>query len=103
VAAHKRAIQEQDAAQRALANASNDTLRARAIHQLAAANQQVTATETAKTAATAAYGRAATAAGLAVSGMSRAMALIGGWPGLVLLVGAAFLTMGRNASIAESD
>src|SRR5690606_4856813 len=75
VAAHQRAIQEQAAAQRALANASNDTLRARAINQLAAANQRVTATEAAKTAATTAYARAATAAGVAVRGMSAAMAL----------------------------
>lgn len=103
VSAHQRATQEQAAAQRALTNASNDTLRARAIHQLAAANQQVTATEAAKTAATTAYARAATAAGLAVSGLSKAMALIGGWPGLILLVGAAFLTMGRNAKMASSD
>lgn len=103
VVAHNRAKQEQAAAQRALDNASNDTLRARAINQLAAANQRVTATEAAKTAATTAYARAATAAGVAVRGMSAAMALIGGWPGLILLVGAAFLTMGRNASIAEGD
>lgn len=117
VEAHRRAVQEQAAAQRALSMASNETLRARAITQLAAANQQLIATETAKTVATtahtasvakattatAAYSRATTAAGIAVRGLSAVMALIGGWPGLILLVGAAFLTMGRNAKMASSD
>lgn len=102
-AANVRAVQEQLAAKRALANAVNDTLRARAINQLAAANQNLIAATAASTAATTAYARSATVAGVAARGLSAAMAFLGGPAGLILLVGAAFLTMGTNAKTSAVD
>lgn len=102
-AANVRAVQEQLAAKRALANAVNDTLRARAINQLAAANQNLIAATAASTAATTAYARSATVAGVASRGLGAAMAFLGGPAGLILLVGAAFLTMGTNAKTSAVD
>lgn len=102
-AANVRAVQEQLAAKRALANAVNDTLRARAITQLAAANQNLIASTAASTAATTAYARSATVAGVASRGLGAAMAFLGGPAGLILLVGAAFLTMGTNAKTSAVD
>lgn len=102
-AANVRAVQEQLAAKRALANAVNDTLRARAINQLAAANQNLIAATAASTAATTAYARSATVAGVASRGLDAAMKFLGGPAGLILLAGAAFLTMGTNAKTSAVD
>lgn len=95
--AQARAIQEQAAAKRSLAMASNDALRAGAITRLAIANGKVTATTNAATIATERYAASATAAGIATRGLAAAKALVGGPAGVAILAaGAIYQFSQRN-------
>lgn len=98
---NRRSIQEQQAAQRALANAANDKLRSVAITNLARANQAAIATQARLNAATAAYAGVATASGIAARGLSAAFALLGGPLGAVLIAASAFLIFRDNAQSAQ--
>ncbi|WP_237133812.1 hypothetical protein [Pseudohongiella sp. O18] len=85
----QRAVQEQAAAARSLQMAHNDTLRAGAITRLAAANQQLTASQVAANAATAAYTRTATLGGRALGILGRTAGFLGGPAGIIATVGLA--------------
>jgi tape measure domain-containing protein len=99
--ASQRAIQEQLAAQRSLANATNDTLRAGAINRLAAANGNAIATTNALTAAQARYNAVAGIGAAAVRGLSGAFALLGGPAGVILLAASALAIYNSRAKEAE--
>ena len=83
--ARQRAIQEQAAATRALANAQTTYARTRAIRNLAVANSQAAVSERALAAATNTHTLAAQRANLAVRALKGTMALLGGPAGIALL------------------
>lgn len=117
IAARAKAAAELQAAQTAAALAAQNLIQAQAAeraarglahHATMAAN--LTAAQTAATAATTRLATAQSAmagafsvATMAANGLRTALAFLGGPAGLILLVGAAFLTMGRNAKMASSD
>lgn len=79
---HEHNLSLQLAAKRSLEVASNDTLRAGALTRLAAANQAVTASQTALNVATAQYSMIGRAASTVTRGLSAA---VGGVPGVLML------------------
>src|SRR5690606_38027178 len=117
IAARAKAAAEVQAAQAAAVLAADSLIQAqaaeRAARGLSTHRAAAVSLKVAEDAATTATGRltaaqAAQAGAFRVSpaaanGLRTAMAFLGGPTGLILLVGAAFLTMGRNARIAESD
>src|SRR5690606_34324910 len=76
---------------------------AAASRTLAAAQAQATAATATLTAAQRTMAASFSLATAAANGLRTAMAFLGGPAGLILLVGAAFLTMGRNAKTAADD
>lgn len=88
--AQMRAVQDQAAAQRSLANAASMEARSAAGTRLARANQQVIATTKLMDAATANYQRTATLAGRAAAGLRSTMAFFGGPLGVVTMAVTAF-------------
>ncbi|WP_235423429.1 tape measure protein [Pseudoalteromonas luteoviolacea] len=101
---HRRAIQEQAAAQRQLAMASNTALRTKAIHQLALANQRATLAQTNLNAATATYTVVSKRAALSSRVLGGAMGMLGGPVGLAVTAGLAiayFATQGDKASTSS--
>ncbi|KZN30058.1 hypothetical protein N480_03690 [Pseudoalteromonas luteoviolacea S2607] len=102
--ANRRAVQEQAAAKRQLAMANNTTLRAKAIHQLASANQRATLSQKQLNAATATYSAVSKKAAVSSRVLSRAMRLLGGPVGLAVTAGLAiayFATQGDKASTSS--
>lgn len=95
--ANRRALAEQAAGQRSLANAKNETLRAAALDRLAAANQRVIATQNALNGATARYTKVATAAGRAATLLRGAMGVLGGPAGVIFLATSALIAFNSEA------
>lgn len=117
VAARAKAAADLQAAQSAAAAAAQNLIQAQATAQasvglsthaaaartLAAAQAQATAATATLTAAQRTMAASFSLATAAANGLRTAMAFLGGPAGLILLVGAAFLTMGRNAKSAADD
>src|SRR5690554_75260 len=117
VAARAKAAADLQAAQTAAAAAAQNLIQAQtaeraavglsthaaAARTLAAAQAQATAATATLTAAQRAMGASFSLATAAANGLRTALAFLGGPAGLILLVGAAFLTMGRNAKSAADD
>lgn len=115
--ARAKAAAELQAAQAAAALAAQNLIQAQAAERaarglahhatmaanLAAAQSAATAATTRLTAAQSAMTGAFSVATAAANGLRMALSFLGGPVGVVLLVAAAFLTLGRNAAIAESD
>ncbi|KGJ92120.1 tape measure protein [Colwellia psychrerythraea] len=103
VSANHRAVQEQAAAKRSLANATNTYARTRAVKNLAIANGKVAASEKAlvavRTTLTAANNR------LYSSGKSLALmsSLVGGLPGLLTIAGFAMYSFATSTSDAADQ
>lgn len=105
VSANHRAIQEQAAAKRSLANATNTYARTRAVKNLAIANGQLLTTERALIVTTGALTAATTRAKLATQAMavsarvaSGAMALLGGPVGVAMLASYAIYEFAMSAA-----
>jgi len=117
IGARAKAAAELQAAQAAAALAAQNLIQAQtaeraarglSTHAAAAASLKVaedaaTAATTRLTAAQSAMTGAFSVATAAANGLRMALSFLGGPVGVVLLVAAAFLTLGRNAAIAESD
>lgn len=117
IAARAKAAAELQAAQAAAALAAQNLIQAQAAERaavglsthaaasraLAAAQAQATAATATLTAAQRTMATSFSLATAAANGLRTVLSFLGGPVGIVLLVAAAFLTMGRNASIAESD
>lgn len=100
--AQMRAVQDQAAAQRSLANAASMEARSAAGTRLARANQQVIATTKLMDAATANYQRTATLAGRAAAGLRSTMAFFGGPLGVVTMAVTAFALLSPRLTDNES-
>jgi hypothetical protein len=103
VSANHRAVQEQAAAKRSLANATNTYARTRAIKNLAIANGQLAASEKLVAAATSNLTVATNKLSIARKGLSLMSGLVGGLPGLLTIAGFAMYSFASSALAADDN
>lgn len=103
ISANKRAIQEQAAAKRALANANTTYARTNAVKNLAIANGQVAASEKALAITTNNLTVATNKLSVARKGLSVMSGLVGGLPGLLTLAGFAMYSFATSTGEAADE